>query len=154
MLIAALVLIWTLVGYKFLSPYFKGKEPVVTAQMLPKKQDLVIKQRDTFVLKALERDPFLAKMYAKKKKTLLKKNVVKKAKLPVVKKTMVEWPEIQYLGFVKSKESSNRLGLLRISGKLHRVKRHHVVDGIKILKIEDSAVILTNGAETKRVLRG
>lgn len=148
LLIVALTIIWTLVGYKFLSPYFAKKESVLTAEMLPKNNNPILKKRDTFVLSFPERDPFLKKQIRPLKK--VKPQKTKKPATNLRPKDITQpWPEIRYFGFVKSKTNSNKLGLLRIAGKLHRVKENNDVEGLRVLKILPGEIVLKNGRERK-----
>lgn len=151
-LIAALVVIWALVGYKILSPYFKKSGNVLTAEMLPKKENIQEKKRDTFDLVFPQRDPFLDKQIRPSKKSA-SKETISTAPRPRPKINNQPWPEIQYFGFVKSKTNSNKLGLLKISGKLHRVKENHVVEGLKILRITPEETLVAKGKEKKTITK-
>lgn len=146
-LIAALALIWGSLAFKFFAPFFKKNEVVVTADMLLNKQPLVLKERDTFSLILPKRDPFLDKQ------TILKTPKVSKikSKTPVKLKRAINkpWPVIKYFGFVKSNTRSQRLGLLKISGKLYRVNVSDTVEELKVLEITAEDISLRIGNDKR-----
>ncbi|WP_396591863.1 hypothetical protein [Allomuricauda sp. R78024] len=142
------VLIWGVILYKFIAPYFKKSEPSITAKNLVEKKVLPIKKKDTIILIFATRDPFLGKLSKTKKQSSVIKPKIqsskrKKASVPV------PWPLVEYLGFVKSKTSNSPLGLVRIDGKLHRVHQNTIVKGLMITKINNNLIQVTNGKESR-----
>ena len=147
-LIIAVALIWGVLLYKFISPYFVQKDTVLTADMLVTKPKLISKKKDTVNLSFPARDPFLEKPIAALKKTAPIK-MAKNRRPTRTSLKVVEWPKITYLGFVKSKNSPLRLGLVRINGKLNRVNKNTVVEGVKILRIDKDSIHMAKGNEKR-----
>ncbi|MDY8138475.1 hypothetical protein [Aquimarina sp. 2201CG5-10] len=147
-LIAAVALIWGVVIYKFAAPYFMSEETVITADVLVKPPETFLRKKDTFNLIIPERDPFLGKTIRVKKAVAAvtsKKQRIQRPKSTTIK----DWPKIEYLGFVKSKESKSKLGLLRVNGRLKRVRNGARIGDLKIKKIKDTQVIIQFQNETK-----
>jgi len=149
-LIIAVSLIWITVLYKFLAPYFIAKETVVTADYLEVKPKPVVKKKDTVVLFFPERDPFLGK---RKKQVKISKPVVSTIKTSPnrvkTKITVTPWPKIEYMGFVKAKNNSGRLALLRIDGQLHRVNKNERVQSLRIGAVYKDSIAINKGKELR-----
>jgi hypothetical protein len=146
-LIIALTCIWSVVLYKFINPLFV-KTNIAQVIEIPNESILTpINKKDTVILNFPERDPFLGKI----KNT----NIVKpKPRIKTVKSiskvtAQIVWPKIQFLGYVKSNSSKNKLGLVRVDGKLYRVNRNSTVAGLTIKDVTDETVIIANGKDEK-----
>ncbi|WP_299242521.1 hypothetical protein [uncultured Aquimarina sp.] len=140
-LIIAVALIWGVVIYKFAAPYFLTNDVVVTADALVNPPKIFLRKKDTFNLNIPNRDPFLGKTMSKRKpKVFVSSKPEKKSR----SKTVVSknWPRIEYLGFIKSKESTSRLGLLRVNGVLKRVRNGADVQGVKVKSISLDKITL------------
>ena len=148
-LIIAVALIWGVVLYKFAAPYFTTTDTVITADVLVKPPQTFLRKKDTFSLVIPERDPFLGKI-SKQNKRPTTITTPKPKRTP--KPTSVipqNWPKIQYLGFVKSKTSTSRLGLVRVNGILKRIRKGDRVKNITIKKIEEDLISIQFQKETK-----
>ncbi|GAA3508216.1 hypothetical protein GCM10022393_18680 [Aquimarina addita] len=145
-LIIAVALIWGVVTYKFAAPYFMTTDTVVTADVLVKPSQTFLRKKDTFRLTIPERDPFLGKIRREKKKVITTSS--KPRKVSKVKSSK-PWPKIEYLGFVKSKESTSRLGLLRVNGILKRVRNRSQVGDIIVKKISKDKISIQFQKEIK-----
>lgn len=146
-LIVSVTLIWGVLLFKFVSPYFKQTDTVITADVLVKKTIVVTQNKDTVNLYFPQRDPFLgisAKVIRKKNPT----KVVRKITTKVAVKP-ITWPKIEYLGFVKSKTNAKRLGLIRIDGTLYRVNKNEIMKGLRIVLIDKVSILVMNGKEKK-----
>ena len=145
-LIVAVASIWSVILYKFIAPYFSNTNVEFIAEVPINNSVLKIQKKDTINLFFPERDPFLGKTSVKVQPKI---NTSKKAiKRQSILKPIL-WPKIQYLGFVKSNNSSSRLALVRIDGKLHRVKNNAKVVGLKVKKINNDVLIMKNGKEER-----
>ncbi|MEE9363944.1 MAG: hypothetical protein V3U92_15190 [Cellulophaga sp.] len=152
-LIVVVILIWGIVLYKFVSPYFKQTaNNVLTAELLTKELKVIAKKKDTVALNLIDRDPFLGKPFYKKKRVGREK-IAKKTSVIKVTPKIIEWPKITYLGFVKSKKNARRLGLVRVDGKLYRVNKKEVIQGVMVLDIYNEYILLVNGKEKKKFKR-
>nr|WP_299384822.1 hypothetical protein [Allomuricauda sp.] len=146
-LITAVALIWGVVLYKFISPYFSDPPVTFTVQSATKKRTVASKIKDTVVLIYPARDPFLGRVSRPKAKTT--KQVSKPRTTKPKPAINFVWPTVDYMGFVKSKTSKNPLGLVRIDGKLHRVHLNAVANGLKVTKINGDFIQLTHGKNSK-----
>lgn len=54
----------------------------------------------------------------------------------------IQFPEVKYYGFVKRKKSKNPLILIKIDGKLHRIKPNERVNGVSIISVNKDSVKL------------
>ncbi|UZO80680.1 hypothetical protein NBT05_17275 [Aquimarina sp. ERC-38] len=147
-LLITVAIIWLVVIYKFVAPFFTTTTGIITAETLVTPSQIKIKKKDSFQLIIPDRDPFLDKTYQPivKVKTGSKKSV-KKNKIKT--KSLKTWPKIQYVGFIKAAKNSNKLALVRFDGKLKRVRINQTYDNIKVLKIEDQQLLLSMENETK-----
>ena len=144
-LIFVAVIIWGVLIFKFITPYF-GTNESVEASVIPSGnfEKKLLHKKDTFLLKSVDYDPFLAKNHSQQK-TFVKKITGQKTK----KTKRTTWPKLTYLGFVKSKGNKNKLGLLRVDNKLHRVKPKETVNGLYVYKIYNDSIGLKLGSEKK-----
>lgn len=146
-LLLGVVLIWGLLIYKFFGNSFinqKNQQDFVSVVY----DELPISiEKDTVELRSYVRDPFLGNIKNTRKlvsKTKRGANV-KKTK-PIV---VVQWPQLEYLGFVKEEKAKEPLLLLRVNGKLIRRKSSfEFYEGMKILNFyRDSLLVVFNGTE-------
>jgi len=146
-LIIALTCIWSVVLYKFINPFFVNTD-IAHVIEIPNEAILTpIKKKDTVVLNFPERDPFLGKI--KKANTAKPKSRIKIDKSIPKITAQVVWPKIEFLGYVKSNSSKNKLGLVRVDGRLYRVKRNSTISGLIIKDVTDETVIIANGKNQK-----
>lgn len=151
LLIVAVACIWGIVLYKFIAPYFTENEVPYTAEIPTEMPLEKVRKKDTVALNFPERDPFLGKAKRPRTKSIQPKKKPVRRSSKVTKPIL--WPKIEYLGFVKSNSNKDRLGLVRIDGKLHRVKRNTEVAGIRIEKISSDALVISNGKEERSFKR-
>ncbi|MBQ4821398.1 hypothetical protein [Aquimarina sp. MMG016] len=146
-LIIAVALIWAVVLFKFISPYFTSADTVITADVLVKPAKAFMHKKDTFNLSIPKRDPFLGKSTGVKKKVVAssKPRKVSRPKVSQIK----NWPRIEYLGFVKSSKSTSRLGLLRINGVLKRVRNGSQVGDVSVKIINENYISVVFQREVK-----
>lgn len=150
-LIFLVVVIWGILLFNFFSAYFteskieKVKKPLVAN--VPLRNQI---KKDTFVIHYPKRDPFLGKSSTVK---VAKQYISKKKKIVSANKTLLTWPKIIYLGFVKSNSNKLRLGLLRINGILYRVHKGTTESGVKIIDINKEYIRVQFDKETKDINR-
>jgi len=135
-LIVALAIIWGVIIFKYVSPFFKSNEAVAEFTGIPIKSKFKSFKRDTFLLKTIKRDPFLGASF-KIKKSGIRKPL--KRKIRSNNKNVI-WPRIAYLGFVKSNKSKRKLGLVRINNQMHRVRKGTVINGVLVFEIQEDSV--------------
>ncbi len=88
---------------------------------------------ETFMLKDVERDPFLNISYRKKLENKTGKITRKK----------VSWPEIKYMGLVSNEKDKKMIGLIEIEGNNFFFEKGDSYQDITLIKIDPSRVVLT-----------
>jgi hypothetical protein len=144
-LIIAVISLWGTVLYKYVNRFLTTNELVYTQQNLS--IPIVAKiEKDTFTIYPLERDPFLGKLLVKKQNNFKTKNpVIKSFVKNIEPKITSPFPRIQYFGYIKSQDKSEKLILLKVNNKLERVRLKANIDGLIIEKIyKDSIEVLFN----------
>ncbi|WP_378175211.1 hypothetical protein [Aquimarina sp. SS2-1] len=147
-LIIAVALIWAVVLYKFAAPYFLTNEVVVTADALVSPPKVLLRKKDTFDLDIPNRDPFLGKIITKRKSLPPVSSTPKKSTRAKTLMTQ-NWPRIEYLGFIKSKESTSKLGLLRVNGVLKRVRKGASIQDVVIKNIAEDKIVIQLGKDIR-----
>ena len=144
-LIIAVAALWGTVIYRFVSQYFvKGPDIYESRPQFSKK--VTTWQKDTFEIAPLKRDPFLNVAYGAPHQVYHRQ-----VSLPIKKKQkaapiQADFPQLNYFGYLKSKDRSGELVLLKVNNKLTKLHVGESVDGLKIIKIyKDSVKVSFNG---------
>lgn len=143
--------LWGTVGYRFINNYLSSDAP---NHMIGNKSNYTAKlvtQRDTFLLENIARDPFLNRstpVNVNNYKSVVSKRsnntVVKKVQSPKPILQAKYWPEIQYLGYMKSGKE-NEVVLLKINGQLMRMRKGESRNDLTIHTVyKDSVAVLFN----------
>ncbi|MEP2936725.1 MAG: hypothetical protein ABJM06_10020 [Gilvibacter sp.] len=144
-LIVALTLIWSFVGYSFFWPKSIAETPLQNTEMALE-TTVKTKAKDQFVLQPLDRDPFLnARTKPRKKIESIPKDRPKSSP----KNTKTIWPNIAYFGFVKSNNQSAPLVLLKIDNRLKRLRQGERFEEILIKKVYRDSIQIQFGNESK-----
>ena len=142
-LIVALTLIWSFVGYSFFWPKNGPETPMQDSDMALETTTKT-KAKDKFVLQPLDRDPFL-NARTKPRKTI--KSIPKDRPRSDSKNTVSIWPNIAYFGFVKSNDQSAPLVLLKIDNRLKRLRQGERFEEILVKKVYRDSVLIEMGDE-------
>lgn len=140
-LIPVVAVIWGLLIYKIIDA-FHPEEPTTTSIASTTFLAPLIKERDTFSLLPVERDPFLGTLYnpIKTQPNATKKILPKQEKAP--------WPQLTYLGSVKDKNSETTVFIIQLNGQQHIVKKGETIGEVKLLKGTAENIIITyNGSK-------
>ena len=143
--------LWGTVGYRFISNYLSSD---ISDNIMGTKNNYTAKlvtQRDTFLMERIARDPFLNRGVAEasisKQSVVPKRNsnsTVNKVQLPKPVPQVKYWPEIQYLGYMKSGKE-NEVVLLKINGQLMRMRKGESRNDLTIHTVyKDSVAVLFN----------
>jgi len=146
-LIIGVALIWGLLIYRFLGNSFTSQENQKGSVAIAYDELPTLIQKDTIELKLYTKDPFLGTLKNTRK---LVSKTKKGATIKKIKSVLaVQWPQLQYLGFVKEVKAREPLLLLKVNGKLMRKKSSfEFYEGMKILNFNrDSLLIKFNGTE-------
>jgi hypothetical protein len=156
-LLIGVLVIWIFVLKKSFNFFdSKNKEPIVVNN---ESNDLPIFElkKDTFLLGDFRRDPFLER-YSKRPVPVSKKNIQNKKEPSKVKnKVLVKdnstWPKLQYFGFLKGNNQADKLAVIKINGKLHRIRERGKIENITVKKVYKDSVLLVRNRKTKMVLK-
>lgn len=157
--IALLILVlglWGTVGYKTINQYFFSKEVALSDVQSNATFNFSQIKKDTFHLEAVQRDPFLNKNSVVQHENPVVKKIYSQPKVvnkPIIQpKPIINWPSVSYYGYIKSKEKSEELILVKIDNELHKLRKNSDVDGLVIKKVYNDSIEVLFNIE-KRVIR-
>ncbi|WP_025741255.1 hypothetical protein [Aquimarina pacifica] len=101
------------------------------------------KERDTFTLSVIERDPFLGTLYQPKKK------IVAAISKPKVKKPALVWPSITYKGVVSGQNTGQAIYLIEINGNDELMRVKQTLSDVRLVKGFSNSVRLQYKGKTK-----
>lgn len=148
-LIIVVVSLWGTVSYKYINRFFGENEVFYDTPENYNFDTLSVISKDTFKLQPLTKDPFLNKIVTQPKiqsSSIPKQSIIKKE--PVLK-TPIQFPAVQYYGYIKSKDKKEELILVRINNRLERVRLNDNIDGLIINKIYKDSIVVNFNKETR-----
>jgi hypothetical protein len=151
-LLAGVVVVWGLIFLRIYSSLFSDSKEISSSKpVIRGKQDYF--KKDTFVLVAKYRDPFLGGIHNPSNSIGLKAAVNKIKSKPVVLKPkepeiQIDWTVINYVGLIKNTGSNKHVSLMNIKGKEYLMEEGVVEDGVKLVKnCKDSVKVVFCGKE-------
>lgn len=144
--------LWGTVIYKAAHQYLFPNKSVVKPSVSNVGLNLQYKSKDTFQIQNLTRDPFLNKSVTIKpapsfrQKKVITNNVAKPKPAPL------KWPKVAYYGYIVSGEKKNELFLIKIEGKLYKIRNKESAEGIKISKIYKDSIAVVFNKESKIIV--
>lgn len=145
LLLAVVLLVWGMIGYKFVSainPSVENNNTAVTAEKFVTKE---IKEREQFTIVADYRDPFLGTM--KTPSSSRKKKVSKTVKKELPKKN------ISYTGFITDKASKQKIFFITIDGQQQMMSLKDTFKEVKLIQGTNSYIKVSyNGISEKIIL--
>jgi phosphoribosylanthranilate isomerase len=135
-LIIAVVIIWGFIVKKI---FFSAADNAGTIQTQKSPQSISTQQADTLYLNYT--DPFLKK-HAKRRQQ--KQSATKSTLSQPQQKTVqhVNNISLQYVGYVKEKNSGTISYLIKINGVQHIIKQNDNIDGLKLTKVTADSLFL------------
>ncbi|GEP50165.1 hypothetical protein FNO01nite_08370 [Flavobacterium noncentrifugens] len=91
---------------------------------------LKIRQKDTFALMPLRRDPFLNSTVNSGKAPIRHAVAIKTIKKAEVPKNVLPFPQVNYYGYIKSNQQQKELVMLKVDDKLVRLRTGESESGI------------------------
>lgn len=151
-LVIVVLLLWGSVIYKSLNNYFFTDKSISVTSDNYTVKEFKIREKDTFSLDIINRDPFLNKSFFIKKKSkgihITTKKTIKKDIIPV-KKIKTSFPSISYYGYIKSKEKKDELIIIKVHNQIKKLRLSESFEGLTIKKIFKDSIQISNGFETK-----
>ncbi|WP_103069712.1 hypothetical protein [Aquimarina sediminis] len=130
-LLPLVAVIWGAIIFQVVGA-FSDEDPVVVDTRDISVAPIEAKEREKFILDAVERDPFLGTLYRPKKKVSKSKKIVKKN--PLV------WPTIRYKGVVSGHGNANAIYLIEINGNDQLIKLKQTISEVTLQKAFSSSI--------------
>ncbi|WP_437368397.1 hypothetical protein [Maribacter litoralis] len=145
LLLAVVLLVWGMIGYKFVSainPSVESNDKVVVADKFVPKE---IKEREQFTIVAEYRDPFLGTIRNPASNRRKKVSIIVKKDLP--KKNIV------YTGFITDKGSKQKIFFVTIDGQQQMMGLKDTFKEVKLVQGTNSYIKVSyNGILEKIIL--
>ncbi len=141
LLLVAVIAVWGTIGYRL----FSGMNPSTPESAVVTNTDFKRIYTEKGELKTIQpdyRDPFLGKVYRKKKKQVPVKRVVKKN--PIV------FPPIQYIGIISGNTNSF---IIQINGRQEIFRKDQTIQGVTLKKGDEKNIVIQFKGESKIVQR-
>lgn len=141
LLIVVVAVIWYRVFLRIKSNVTAHDEgnPALSQQNLK----FVLTQKDTFLLDASYRDPFIGKAKPEAD-AIAVQEIIPPSSAPA--KPQFTWPTINYYGWVRKTDSKNPLCIVNIDGMLLYLRKgEEIFDGIRVLAVERDFIQLKKG---------
>lgn len=142
LLLVAVVGIWGYVVYsKFVGPTVDNEQNLDSISV--QRRERIVK-KDSFVLKANYRDPFLGKTIKTRPKIVANPNPSKtKIHIKKTPDAPISWPTIRYYGLIQNTSKTNAgTGLVSINGKSHKIKKKSQIKDITVITINRDSITL------------
>lgn len=128
----AVLAIWGIIGYKIISALNPEAPKSSPQEMVVNFKPQITKEKDTFSIQDLDRDPFLG--------TIHKKTTTASIIRPI--NTQTEWPQVIYGGLVKKQNTNTQIFVVNINSKQYLLKKGQSVDDITLLKGNPNEIVL------------
>jgi hypothetical protein len=142
-LLAVVIGVWGLIGFKFLNAVDNSPKELAMAApdeiFVPKQ----MKEREIFTIAADYRDPFLGTVYAPKKKK--KTGIAKKTKKKVPEKS------IQYTGFITDKSSKQKIFFVTIEGQQQMMSVNDTFQEVKLVRGNKNSIKVKYNGRTQTI---
>lgn len=139
--------LWSTIIYRYVTSLSIKNNSLSDFQDIVNNDKFNLKEKDTFELRLIDRDPFLNKNFNKVQSysTINHKNISTKKNIPKSIYTISSFPSLNYLGYIKSQNNKNELVLIKVNNKLIKYRINEFKEGIKVISInKDSIQILFN----------
>ena len=152
MMLPLVLLVWGFVFYQLFGSFFGT--PNYAKEEIKQEVNIDEIKKDTFLIVADYRDPFLGKKI-RTKKTISSSQGTKpkgnnRAKMPKAEKP---WPSISFKGMIKNNNSDRRVGILNVNGKEFLIKEKDIVNDVTIVSIAKSTVEVRFQKESKTITK-
>jgi len=152
-LIIVVLALWGTVAYKAVSQYFFPKEllAVNDGQTNVRLNFSQIK-KDVFQIENIQSVPFLNKREEPLTQNVVVRDIISPPKINkpvIVPKPAVQWPAVYYYGYIKSKDKTEELILVKINNQLHKLRKNDQVDGLVIKKVYSDSIEVYFNKEKK-----
>lgn len=133
MLLAAVLIIWGMIGYKIWSGLSPDPVEIASSEYNMSFNPQKTKAVDTFSIQTLERDPFLGTLSSSKKTGT-------STKVTIPKKTIENLPVINYNGMLKKQSGTDQVFVVNINNNQFLLKKRQTADSITLVKGNDKEI--------------
>lgn len=127
--------IWGVVGFRLIATLNPEVQKDATPEDRVTFSPIENISDETFSIQLPERDPFLGTLHIKKESKVDQKSPINKE--PIV------WASVLYHGAIARQDSNQKIYIISINGQQHIVKVGHDIEGVKLLKATDKAIVVS-----------
>ena len=151
------IIVWGIIFYRIFSQIKKKNTGYIPSFQISEMPVENIK-RDTFVIVASYRDPFLTSNYVKKPPKEEDNKEIKSVKRnqPVTQRRInrrVRWPNIEYSGSIYNKDSKQYIAVIKINNNGFLMYSNETNMDVTIIKIYEDSVRLSFSGEEKTFIK-
>ena len=132
-LLTLVLSIWGVIGHKIISAVNPASPEIIQQNFDTSFNPKTNTEIDTFSIKPSERDPFLGTLYIKKK------SIQKKIK----PKELFVWLPIVYHGNISKQDSKTKVFIISIDNEQHLMTLGQVIKGVKLIRGNNSNIIVS-----------
>lgn len=143
LLICAVTAVWGIIIHRILfNDESGGYQPVFTnMKQLDEPIDQYFIREDTNTLVLTYRDPFLGEVYSEPKQVI--DNSQAFVAVPVKAEPIpINWPAIQYSGYISNSINKNRISIVSVNGKERMIAEGEVFADVKLVKNEEDSILV------------
>ncbi len=133
MLLAAVLGVWGIIGYKIISGVSPTISEVKQENFDKSFNPKVNTEVDTFSIQSLERDPFLG--------TLSRKQKTSSSSITQSKNSLIN-AKITYRGLVKKQSTSDKIYVVNINDHQYLLKIGQIADSVQLIKGNEKEIII------------
>ncbi len=146
--------LWGTVLYRYVNQYVFKQEIQLDNNNSYSHVDAKIRDKEVFDLQPVKRDPFLNNNYVGSQKTNSHHQIKNTGPSKKIKPAKVfAFPDVEYYGYIKNKETQKELVLIKRDGILLKLKLNEEKDGLKITKIYHDSIQISYNKKLKYIRR-
>ena len=156
-LIFLVLSLWGTVAYKSLYQYLFSNDDNLGVNLNTSQVNFTTISKDTFDLQKVTHDPFLNKQLEKVEvlSTIIPVSKPIAVKKPKVEKKIeaIQWPQIFYYGYIKSKDKTEELILIKVDNQLYKLRKNALVNGLLINKLYKDSIEVKYNNQSKKIYK-
>ncbi|ULC57931.1 hypothetical protein MBM09_08355 [Flaviramulus sp. BrNp1-15] len=143
-LLAAVLGIWGVVGYKIISTINPPEPEIVTQNFDMAFSPNINTQVDTFSIQKVNRDPFLGTFLGSNKKKSTQKTS---------NKSKENWVPVIYHGSISKQNTKNKVFIVSINGQQYPMKMGQSINEVKLIKGNSDNILVSYKGERKTIAK-
>jgi len=144
LLICAVAAVWGIIIYRILfNEESGGAKPLfASVKLIDEPLDQYFIKEDTASLVLSYRDPFLGGVYSDLKHIADHSQASVAIAPAVVEPIPINWPAIQYSGYISNSSNQNGVSIVSVNGKERMVAEGEVFEGVKVVKNNKDSILV------------